>query len=222
MPKETFFRLPEEKRTRLIKAAYSEFARQPFNTASIANIIKDAGIPRGSFYQYFEDKADVFFYLLEQMQADLARRLRAEIAANQGAFFPALTTVFNQIIDEMVLGPYADFYANVFTYMDFHSVSRLTPPQGLPKHHPHHKGEMTAFLLEHVDRSQLRVDSDDDMRMLIRQTMGLFMQTLGYYYNRRKAGESVSIDELKKHLAQLLNWIQYGVVKGSPPADAPV
>ncbi|WP_225350832.1 TetR/AcrR family transcriptional regulator [Lacticaseibacillus camelliae] len=63
MPKPTFFRLAETKRKRLIKAAYDEFSRASFQDASISNIIKEAGIPRGSFYQYFEDKSDIFFLL---------------------------------------------------------------------------------------------------------------------------------------------------------------
>lgn len=52
MPKATFFRLPKAKQQRLMDAAYQEFARAPFNEASISNIIKQAGIPRGSYYQY--------------------------------------------------------------------------------------------------------------------------------------------------------------------------
>ena len=45
MPKPTFFRLPEAKQKRLMDAANKEFARAPFNDASISHIIKDAGIP---------------------------------------------------------------------------------------------------------------------------------------------------------------------------------
>lgn len=66
MPKPTFFNLPEEKKDLLIMAAMKEFSRVPFYEASISNIIKDAKIPRGSFYQYFEDKEDLFYYLFEE------------------------------------------------------------------------------------------------------------------------------------------------------------
>ena len=65
MPKQTFFNLSESKRKKLIESAEIEFARAPFFEASIANIIKIAGVSRGSFYQYFEDKEDLYFYLLE-------------------------------------------------------------------------------------------------------------------------------------------------------------
>ena len=51
MPKSTFFRLPEEKRGRLMDAAWAEFTRVSFAEASINRIIRSAQIPRGSFYQ---------------------------------------------------------------------------------------------------------------------------------------------------------------------------
>ena len=59
MPKETFVKLPEEKKDKIIKAAKKEFARVPFEQTSIKNIVEDADIARGSFYQYFESKEDL-------------------------------------------------------------------------------------------------------------------------------------------------------------------
>ena len=59
MPKETFVKLPEEKKDKIIKAAKKEFERVPFEQTSIKNIANDAEIARGSFYQYFESKEDL-------------------------------------------------------------------------------------------------------------------------------------------------------------------
>ena len=50
MPSATFANLPAQKQERLLEAATREFSRRPFSEASINQIIKDAGIPRGSFY----------------------------------------------------------------------------------------------------------------------------------------------------------------------------
>ncbi len=49
MPTDTFFHLPPEKQKRILNAAKKEFSRLPLKDASIANIIKDAEIPRGVF-----------------------------------------------------------------------------------------------------------------------------------------------------------------------------
>lgn len=64
MPKETFFNLPEEKREKIIEEAIEEFAQYNYDSASINRIIERSGISKGSFYQYFEDKKDVYKYLM--------------------------------------------------------------------------------------------------------------------------------------------------------------
>lgn len=60
MPKQTFFNLPQAKRDTILSAAMQEFADAGYDLSSIQKIIKASGIPRGSFYQYFDDKEDVF------------------------------------------------------------------------------------------------------------------------------------------------------------------
>ncbi|MBG0771269.1 MAG: TetR/AcrR family transcriptional regulator [Anaerolineaceae bacterium] len=65
MPNTTFFNLTAEKRSRIIENAIREFADNPYNVASISNIVREADIAKGSFYQYFEDKQDLYRYLIE-------------------------------------------------------------------------------------------------------------------------------------------------------------
>ncbi|XCP86136.1 TetR/AcrR family transcriptional regulator [Roseburia hominis] len=64
MPKKTFFNLSESKRNHIIDVAMDEFAKAPYQNISINHLIKCIGIPTGSFYQYFEDKKDLYFYIV--------------------------------------------------------------------------------------------------------------------------------------------------------------
>lgn len=64
MPTSTFFNLPPPKREKLMSAAIAEFARKTYGEVSINRIIQAAEIPRGSFYQYFSDKSDLFRHIL--------------------------------------------------------------------------------------------------------------------------------------------------------------
>ena len=75
MPSNTFFRLEKEKQDKILEASKKEFSKFPLEEASIANIVKEAGIPRGSFYQYFTGKEDVFFYSNEGDILNLASTL---------------------------------------------------------------------------------------------------------------------------------------------------
>jgi AcrR family transcriptional regulator len=65
MPKQTFFNLPEEKRQTIIDVAVEEFAENGFEAASINRIVANSGISKGSFYQYFADKLDLFMHLVD-------------------------------------------------------------------------------------------------------------------------------------------------------------
>lgn len=64
IPKDTFSNLNHEKQQRIFEAAVNEFSEKPFAESTLSNIIKEAGIPRGSFYQYFEDKLDLYKYVI--------------------------------------------------------------------------------------------------------------------------------------------------------------
>ena len=75
MPSTTFFHLPAEKRERLLAAARAEFVRVPYEDASINRMIREAGIPRGSFYMYFTDKEDLFHYLMESYGQQLVEQV---------------------------------------------------------------------------------------------------------------------------------------------------
>jgi len=70
MPKQTFLNLPEEKRKNIISAAINEFAEYGLENASTNRIVVNSGISKGSFYQYFEDKQDVFMYLIAVLEQE--------------------------------------------------------------------------------------------------------------------------------------------------------
>lgn len=65
MPREIFFNLQESKREKILDYAITEFSLHPYDAASISNIVRKAGISKGSFYNYFEDKKDLYRYLVE-------------------------------------------------------------------------------------------------------------------------------------------------------------
>ena len=95
MPSSTFLNLPAEKQEKLLKAATREFSHRPFNEASINQIIKEAGIPRGSFYMYFQDKEDLFRYLLRGYVDQLFMLLEEFLLQNGGDIFQALLALYD-------------------------------------------------------------------------------------------------------------------------------
>lgn len=64
MPKDTFFNLPEDKREAMIDLAVRMFAEDDYKNVSVSAFVREAGIAKGSFYQYFEDKKDLYLFLV--------------------------------------------------------------------------------------------------------------------------------------------------------------
>ena len=70
MPKDTFYKLSDEKKRRIFDAAVKEFSTRRFSDASLNQIVKAAKIPWGSFYQYFDGKEDLFRYMFEEIRKE--------------------------------------------------------------------------------------------------------------------------------------------------------
>jgi len=70
MAKQTFYNLPETKQEKILEAAMQEFASAGYDLSSIQKIIESSGISRGSFYQYFDDKTDLFV----EVMVEISRR----------------------------------------------------------------------------------------------------------------------------------------------------
>lgn len=119
MPKQTFFHLPADKQDILVRAAKKEFSRVPLHEAAIANIIKEADIPRGSFYQYFEGKEDLYYYLLNQISKKNSDHFIAILKERNGDIFEAFTDSFRFMIQNRGNQQHKEFFENAFLNMNY-------------------------------------------------------------------------------------------------------
>ncbi len=97
MPKETFFNLPEDKRERVIDAAMGEFATRSYHQARVTAITDKAGIAQGSFYQYFDDKKDLFKHIMDLTVEKKLQYLNHEMLLNKEkyGFFQLLREIYS-------------------------------------------------------------------------------------------------------------------------------
>ena len=100
MPKSTFYNLNIEKREKIEKAIRNEFGKKSFSKASISNIIEEANIPRGSFYQYFEDKEDAIKYVIFNFIEMEKRQMKKILEKNNGDIFETAIGIYQYIVDK--------------------------------------------------------------------------------------------------------------------------
>jgi len=71
-----------ERRQELIDAAIEEFGEKGYENASLNNILKEAGISKGTFYYHFDNKEDLYMYLIsifiDEKKSFFALNVKAE------------------------------------------------------------------------------------------------------------------------------------------------
>ena len=67
MPTTTWANLDATKREKILQAAMREFGARGFSAGSINVIAREAGIAKGSVFQYFVDKADLYAHVSEHV-----------------------------------------------------------------------------------------------------------------------------------------------------------
>ena len=97
LPSSTFLNLAPEKQEKLLSAAVREFTERPYNEASINRIVREAGIPRGSFYMYFRDKEDLFHYLMEESIDEMLMAFEELLCSQGGDIFASLLAMYDHI-----------------------------------------------------------------------------------------------------------------------------
>lgn len=61
----------EQRRGQILERALEVFAEQGYHGASISDVVKAAGVARGTFYLYFDSKEAIFLDLLDELLATL-------------------------------------------------------------------------------------------------------------------------------------------------------
>lgn len=107
MPRPRFYKLAEDKRRALLDAAGAEFAAHGYEAASLNGILAATEISKGAFYYYFEDKADLFATVVEEI--DEAQERVASLAPSELTrenFWPRLKQRMAMSLDELAVKPW--------------------------------------------------------------------------------------------------------------------
>lgn len=200
MPTNTFFRLPEEKRVRLIDAAWEEFTSTRFSDVSINRIIHHARIPRGSFYQYFEDKEDLFIYLMDDIRRHFVDALEEMLIQAGGNLFDLPFLAFERFQQKsMEADPLLERCTHILRInpgLDCQNLLRKKP-ENLP-----------ASLLACIDVSQLREQNaafvEDTFVLLMAAVASIVMEALA---------RPEDMEQQKQLLRRRVEIIQFGSVK---------
>jgi len=193
MPKQTFFQISKEKQDTLIQAAKEEFSRVPLHEASIANIIKSAGIPRGSFYQYFEDKEDLFYYLTNQLIQRNNERFITILKDKNGDIFEAFIELFQLVIKNQRKQEYKNFFKNVFLNMNYKLENKLAD------HMYENRKKQYESILALINRDQLNIKDEEELHQVVKILRSITSQNFVHVFGQDLTNE----EALRTYMAQI-------------------
>ncbi len=93
MPTETWWNLSPEKRERVTRAAMVEFGKRGFSAGSLNVIAREADIAKGSLFQYFDDKLDMFTAICEAGIQTIRDAALRGVDVDNDEFFAALRKI---------------------------------------------------------------------------------------------------------------------------------
>lgn len=113
MPTDRFYRLPEEKKEAIRRAAVKEFTRAVPEEASINKVIQDADISRGSFYTYFENKYDLLGWLFHDKVRRYQDFYKKDLREGGGDIWSTMEKALKVTIDFTMEGGFLGMIENM-------------------------------------------------------------------------------------------------------------
>lgn len=164
MPKSTFYNLNTEKREKIEKALKKEFSKHTFEKASISNIIEEANIPRGSFYQYFEDKEDALKYVIENFVNDEKEKMKELLIKNEGDIFVSILDLYSYFVDKNYTETEVRLFQNIINKLRNENVNIFKSIK--TKNFEEWKNEDDKNC--YINTSILNIEDKDDVEYILR------------------------------------------------------
>ena len=196
MAKQTFLNLPLDKQERILDAAKKEFTRASLKDASVANIIKDAKIPRGSFYQYFDDLEDIYYYILEIHSKDIKQRLSKNLVNYKGEIIKSFIDLYQYILIKVSSEENELYFKNIFLNMDYKTERMFLP----------NLEDNLNEIIQLVDIDKLNIDSRLQLIYIIEIIEAIMMRNLIQVFQRNLSKEK-NIEILIKEMLLIKDGI---------------
>ena len=200
MPSETFLNLNHEKQEKLLSAAKHEFSKESYANASINQMIKEAGISRGSFYMYFKDKKDIYEYLLQQYLEKTYDKMIDTLKKNNGDIFILFEKMFELAAAGCMKEENRDFarqvVENMHTYKDREQM-----------HHFIRKEQLDEIEVK-INYKLLDPLAKKHIQLVLAECFHIFMWNLIILLKEEETPKKI-----KKNFKEQLKLIQNGVSK---------
>ncbi|TVP94481.1 MAG: TetR/AcrR family transcriptional regulator [Acholeplasmatales bacterium] len=198
MPKPTFYQLPKPKRQTIQSAIESVFLNKAISKITVSDIVRAADIPRGSFYQYFDDLDDMFNHLFDTALVAYENEILSRVRDRHHTVFSYLRSSFDRDLVFLTRTPYQKILTKFFSSTGHHGIT----------YEDYIKRRDTFFetLLAHLDTTVFSGLEASRIKKLYFFIVQFKMQMLQGVLKQRQAH-----DEAKQHYEWFLRLIETGL-----------
>ena len=200
MPKETFLKLSKEKQQKVINAAKKEFARVPIENVSIKNIVEEADIARGSFYQYFESKEDLLIYILKENSEKLNIKLKNEVSKTNGDIFKLYIFLYDSMLEEFTGNSDQDLFKQIFINLKSSDENIFDMVKNI-------KPQNIIDYYEQIDKTNLKIENYDDLTVVCDMLNAITRRAVIKNFKNK------SKEECRKMFLKEIEYLKHGIEK---------
>jgi AcrR family transcriptional regulator len=212
MPRATWTNLDADRRERVLHAAMAEFGRHGYSGGSLNVIARDAGVAKGSLFQYFDDKFDLFSHVAEETSMRVYAVMRPYMEAPSARFVEHFAGLVEVWIGYMADHP-LERGVTAATTMELDPQVREAVRA--PVHRLYAQG-LRPLLQAGVDGGELRPDADLDallsLLVLLLPHLALAPFEPGLDAGLQLHGTRASTR--KRHARRLVDTLLAGVLAG--------
>ena len=205
MPKQTFFNLSDSKKNRIIRAALEEFASHSYLKSSVNSIVDKSQISKGSFYQYFENKKDLYKYILDQASELKMKFLAQKLSDYQNLeFFELLRKLFIAGIQFKKEYPMFSKIGDRLLSGNNESLREEIYTEARPR--------SNKFFEKILEDAQKRgeVDSEIDIKFTAHMLTDFSITIINYFF---KNHDSDNIEEIMTYVDKMLYVMKNGIAE---------
>lgn len=185
----------KDKQKRIIEAAILEFSEKGFENANTNRIAREANISVGSLFKYFNNKIDLFLYIVKLAEAELESQIHSVLSMEKD-FFDTVDMILSLIheyskTDKALVRLYHEMTSIGQSSLVETVVSTLEKVAG---------SEYKTMIKEAQDKGEIRGDVDPSVVAFILDNIFMSLQfsyAMPYYQLRKRLFVGEDIDDKK-------------------------
>lgn len=195
----TFENLEEDKKQKIIKVAIEEFANKGYKNATIDSIVTKAGISKGSIFQYFKNKKNLYLYLCDYQVNLIKDQINNTKKPDNNDFFELYRHAAIVKYQILKVSPYIfKFFTTLYT--DDSEVAKAWLSNVIQT-----KNQLVVDFMGDFDKSKFKDEIDIDMAV---KTVELTFNGLSINWMDKLTNEDYEVD-LKNIFDEVDNYINF-------------